>query len=338
MVKTGESMSEIDTYKYKASMQEARSQLIDDLSQKDFIVFAGAGIPEPTGVPLWKELLKTLYDKQPLNGVEVKMDDVNEYQYPNIAQMLFDEFATKGDSNDFKKTIQKKMQSTKIPHTVTQEEIIQACGGRIVTTNFDDTFESAFKRLIRNGAIKSELTVQTLSNLECEKVKENNCITYLHGKCNEDEIIFKKADYTKHYPSLDGRQESPLEKLLRYFYIECNISVVFVGFSFEDSYVMRSLERIYKETELDKPSIMNGINHYALLENKVSEDADTSKPKVKCLLEEMKLIEKNLKAIKIKVLRYEHNIHKEIDEIFTSINQMRKKQNAFTEPEGQPSS
>ncbi len=95
-------MSEID--QYKQSMQKARSELIDDLSQRDFIIFAGAGVSEPTGILLWKELLKALNEIQPLTGVTI--DDVEDFQYPNIAQMLFDKFAKNGNAEEYKKIIE----------------------------------------------------------------------------------------------------------------------------------------------------------------------------------------------------------------------------------------
>ncbi len=230
------------------------------------------------------------------------------------------------------------MQSTKIPHTVTQEEIILASGGKIVTTNFDDTFESAFETLNRRGVVQSGFKVQTLSKLEYKKVSEENHITYLHGKCDEDEIIFKTADYLKHYPSLDSGQESSLEKLLSFLYVECNLTVVFVGFSFEDRFIMRTLERIYRETEIDRPNIFDNITHYALLENKISKNEDPYRTEVAELLREMELTQQNLEVININVLRYEHKMHKEITELFTNINQIREKQKALTEPKDEASS
>ncbi len=302
-------MSEID--QYKEAMQKARSDLIDDLSQRELIIFAGAGISEPTGIPLWKELLKALNETQPLDGVTI--DDVKEYQYPNIAQMLFDEF-TKNDNAEYINIIQAKMQSTKIPHTTTQEEMILASNGRIITTNFDDTFESAFDSLKRHNLLKHECTTQVLPALEKEKATKPNNITYLHGKADDCEIIFKNDDYKKYYSRLSTDQESSLEKLLKHLFIDSGLTIVFVGFSFSDDYIMRTLERIYWEAEMDLSTILLNVRHYAILESSDSTSEEHSR---------IESLQKDLNAINISSMMYNNQMHKEIYELFVNISQIR---------------
>ncbi|MBN1971847.1 MAG: SIR2 family protein [Candidatus Delongbacteria bacterium] len=316
---------------YKNSMQTARRELIEDLSQRDFIVFAGAGISEPTGIPLWKGLLKALEKEQPLAGVEI--DKVEEYQCPNIAQMLYLEFDKKNKIPDYHKIIQDKMQSTKLPHTPLQEEIILASNGKIATTNYDNTFESAFQKLKRRQLIQSDYTFQTLSNLNCEKSRLKNNITYLHGKFDETEIIFKTADYEKYYPSHSNRQKSSLEKFLKYIYLESGLAIIFVGFSFEDPYVIKTLERNYAEIKMNNPKILENVKHYALLESKVEEnDINLSEPK-KMLLEKMAKENKRLNEINITVFRYEYAQHKQLDDLFEGISQKLDTFKALTKPE-----
>ncbi|MCK5600501.1 SIR2 family protein [Candidatus Pacearchaeota archaeon] len=325
-------MSEID--QYKEAMQKARSELIDDLSQREFIISAGAGVSEPTGILLWKELLKALDAKQP-TGVDI--DKTKEYNYPSIAQMTFRGFEENGEVAEYKKAIQEKVKSTKIPHTPTQIEMILASNGKIVTTNFDDTFESAFQALKRQGTIRSEFTSQALPRLCSKNVEDENHITYLHGKFDEleDEIIFKTTDYDKHYPSLNGGQESLVEKLLSYLYLRSDVAIVFVGFSFRDKYISRTLERINNIIKTEKPEILSNIKHYAILENKIAENADFLESEVKELFAEMKLTQQELEAINIKLLRYESGKHKEIYDVFVDINKKRDKQQVLIKPKEQ---
>ena len=46
-----------------------------ELAKKDFIVFAGAGIPRKAGIPDWRSLLKALLRTNPLNNFDI--DNVN---------------------------------------------------------------------------------------------------------------------------------------------------------------------------------------------------------------------------------------------------------------------
>lgn len=65
-------------------MREDVKNFIQDLSQRDFIVFAGAGIPKHTGIPDWKGLLKAMEEEQKLKGINI--DEVDEYLCPEIAK------------------------------------------------------------------------------------------------------------------------------------------------------------------------------------------------------------------------------------------------------------
>ncbi len=319
-----------DYQNHEKSIQKVKSHIIDDLSKRDFIVFAGAGLSERTGIPLWCDLLKKLNEKHSLNGVII--DDVKEYQYPNIAQMLYDEFEQNENIKAYMETIQSVTQASKIPYTPTQEEITLACEGKIVTTNFDETFESVFKKLQRRGNIDSELTLQTLPNFEIRNIIKKYNIVYLHGKPSEGEIIFKTSDYKKYYPSLEDGEESSLENLLKFLYVESNMTVVFIGFSFEDSYIRKTIERIYKEK---CPEIGDIVKHYVFLENKVGENPDFSKTIIKKLFNDMKIKQEQLESINVNTFWYKQDYPTEIYNIFVQINELRKNKKALASPEDQ---
>lgn len=129
-------------------MNEDVTSFVEDLSQKDFIVFAGAGVPEITKIPTWKELLKALAQKIEITGI--KIEEVDPYLYPEVAQMLFAMFDKKNRTQEYYNIIEEEVRPKAASHSILQQKIALA-SGRIVTTNYDDTFERAFKQYNPRG-------------------------------------------------------------------------------------------------------------------------------------------------------------------------------------------
>ena len=110
--------------------------------------------------------------------------------------------------------------------------------------------------------------------------------------------------------------------------------IVFVGFSFEDRYVLKTFEKAFQEMRDDKRiSVDTGkIKHYALLGHAVPGGECHRKKlldeKQKLSLEENKLaivlknsvaLEERLNRINVQVVRYEYNQHVEIHNWFEQI-------------------
>ena len=321
-------------------MREDVANFIKDLSQGDFIVFAGAGIPKPTGIPDWKGLLKALDEEQPLGGVDI--EEIDEYLYPEVAQMLFVTYEQKNKVDDYYRIIKEKTESKAASYVPLQRKIVKA-GGRIITTNFDDTFEKAFEDeladLRRYKGGRHSYKVQRLPFLSEEKVKAGNCITYLHGKIGQGRktIIFKTADYEKYYPSILGkRRSSSLEKFLRDVYEKDTL--VFIGFSFSDRYLSKLLQKIHEEikckqvdNKAEPVSLINGKRHYALLQkidfgnndvllaNINDFDPNSKEFKRAKMLQDAIALEEKLNSINIAVVKYDYEKHKQMEDYFSNI-------------------
>ena len=158
-------------------MREDVANFIEDLSQRDFIVFAGAGIAKPTGIPDWKGLLKALADEQPLRGIDI--DNVEECLNPEVAQMLFTLYEINGKVVDYYRIIRQKLESKTASHMPVQRKIIKG-GGSVITTNLDTTFEAAFKEEFKDiyhlTGKKEKYNTQSLHDLCAEKAKTRKII------------------------------------------------------------------------------------------------------------------------------------------------------------------
>ena len=234
-------------FDYQQSMKIAESKLIDDLSKRGFIVFAGTGAPETTGVKLWEKILIDLDEKQTDKDSKLNIEAWDSYEYPELAQILYGRYFRKNETRRYYNIIKDNIQSTKEDYCQSQR-LILSLSQKVVTTNYDDTFEKAFKATGINAIS------QTLPALEYNKIVENS-ITYLHGKfCGDGslpKIIFKTEDYAKYYPmllddELDAEEESCVEKILRSIY-ESKTALIFWGFSFGDRFIEKTLSRVYEE-------------------------------------------------------------------------------------------
>jgi hypothetical protein len=335
---TDESMSEIDTY--KTSIQEQRSQLVDDLSQRDFFVFAGTGVSEGSDVKLWPAILKELNDNRPREEQDINLVDWDPYDYPEAAQILYGRYHRNGQTTKYYDIIKEQVRAHRWPFCFLQYEIIEV-SGRIVTTNYDKTFEDAFQSKQKTN------TCQCLPDLACENVDKNNSTTYLHGNLfvgQTNEIIFKTEDYAKYYTAQNDREESCVESLLSHLYQKTNEAIVFVGFSFDDRYILDALKRIYKKVENEHMAklisdsgfrpYLSRIKHYALMPHKVPElqtytpdwkiNDENRIQKEQDLFEKEKEQNKELQELNIIAIRYTKDKHIELKSIFDDISRNRK--------------
>ncbi|MBA7534560.1 hypothetical protein ES705_26809 [subsurface metagenome] len=253
-----------------------------ELMRKDngFIVFAGAGIPKNCGVPTWKDLLKALLELVPEE--ERNIEDIDPKEYPDIAQRVYDLLCEQDREQEYHDTIKRMIKPTNTPESAEQIHIVITTNW-IITTNFDDTFESAFQRKFEVAQIQKSINKQILPDFKTEDLSNQESIIYLHGKANEEFIIFKTSDYEKYYPTICGNPNgsTDVEEYLNYVFKYHTI--VFLGFSFNDKYINNTLSHIYgkikksDEINLQKRGFeprLERIRHYAFLKKVDFEDND----------------------------------------------------------------
>jgi hypothetical protein len=329
-------------------MSSPADNMIADLAEREFIVFAGAGMSKATGIPTWKKTLIRLNELAPVEGLEI--ESVDSVQYPNVAQMIYTELQAQGREEEYHQAIESTLQPSECSCHIGQLKIIRACPS-IITTNLDPTFEAALKdeceSFEKYTGIKKEFGFQTLSNMELGNLGRKNYITYLHGRYNEKEKVFKITDYSKYYTALEGGKESIIEEALKNIYIGFK-AIVFVGFSFEDKYVRGSFDRIFQKMKEDKQLRVGQIKHYAIVEYAVRGDEQRRQQLLNSAttfnegsvdfreVEELKKsikIEEQLRNINVEVIRYQHGNHLEVEKMFEQIAKKQRTSNTVAKPE-----
>lgn len=174
----------------------------EEIKDKNYFVFAGTGVNTGTGIPgSSQELLKSLYDIEPLEDVE--FGKIEEKEYPNIARRIYGSLCSKQKEEEYYKIIKDNLKADNAPFSTQHTQIWKTCN-RVVTTNFDNSFERAFNDLHEEKPEKLEKMY--LDSLDSRKLEEKFSITYLHGRIDEKAIIFKKEDYEIFYPSVSSKQ------------------------------------------------------------------------------------------------------------------------------------
>lgn len=298
-----------------------------EISRRDFIVFAGTGVTY--GIPKWKDLIARL--SMCLNIFDIDIDKVSEEMYPEIAQNIYERMKNDGHENQYYETIRNALTPTETDYSPQQYDICISTNC-VVTTNFENTFQTAYcrKQETINPAINpSPPIIDSLPDFKYEYLLESNRIIYLHGQINEHNIVFKLDDYQNNYPSVSGKPDCPdvLEKYLDYLYK--NYTIVFIGFSFKDKYFLNSLININKKIQIAdqyysqkigyNPKISK-IKHYAflpdvdinnrkyLIENIDSFSKETREYADANRLYEMEKLDNELNSINIEVFRYKQHI------------------------------
>jgi hypothetical protein len=280
----------------------------------DFIVFAGTGATFGTGLPAtWTELLERIHKKRPVRGVTP--GKLSEFNYPAYAEMFFNEFEHENNQDGYYNMIEEELKATHSPYGPLQLQIFYTVG-RIITTNFEDSFEKAFETFSFRKGITKTCKTQTLPNIGTDILKEDFCITYLHGRIDKRDIVFRTTDFTKYYPD-DMNNTSVLEDYLMHIYDKH--TVVFVGFGFLDKYLRSMLRKIYTKLKIRgenrdmlKPEVEVSVGeppvrHYAFLKR--------GDPKLE------KELDNDLRSMEIGVVRYCE--HREVIECFQRIEKSR---------------
>ncbi|OQB45423.1 MAG: hypothetical protein BWY02_02516 [bacterium ADurb.Bin157] len=295
----------------------------EHLAKKNFIVFAGTGVISGTGIPsTWKELLITLSRQA---NVNINVDNICKNEYPDVAQKIFDELAKNGEEKRYYEIIKELISAKDSAWDEKPYEILSTTKG-VVTTNFDNIFETSYERLVEaNSSLPSSIITNSLPDFEDKDDFNKHKIVYLHGRANENHIIFKKNDYMDYYPSMSaGKSRNPdlcLETYLDYIYRKHTI--VFVGFSFDDEYVRGCFKGIHRrltgrdercfERKTGYIEIIPRIKHYAFIEEVKPQSNEFKRHKE---------IEAELEEMRIKVIHFQ--CKREWMDCFQKIRKIRK--------------
>ena len=85
-------------------MTDPLDSMVDDLANRQFIVFAGAGMSKITGVEIWRDLLNVLNESAKLRGIDIKK--IDPLHFPEIAQMIYNQLEKEGCVHKYYNTAQ----------------------------------------------------------------------------------------------------------------------------------------------------------------------------------------------------------------------------------------
>lgn len=335
-------------------MSSPIDNMIDDLAERDFIVFAGAGIPHESKPPItWEELLAAFRIAEPELATR-DINNVGEHEYPDYAQEIFEALRGRGRESRYYEILREKLQATNARFSSEQRDIIETAK-RVVTTNFDDSFTNAMERELEGKGEKATRTMQSLPDLQITVLNTDYSVSYLHGRTDEKCIVFKTEDYTTFYPSQseNDRGSDNLEQFLRHLYEEQTI--VFIGVSFNDKYLLNALNGFYdrvkqndevgREKKVSYKSKLDDIQHYAFMPEDMGIKAEEKYRSEKSNISEEQIdkeIEKErnnrrevLGELKIQVVMYKK--HLEWTDWFRSIRDRRRRARKVSEYVKDPS-
>jgi hypothetical protein len=260
-------------------MQDDCSTLLLEIAgkKKNLVIFAGAGIPSATGIPTWPDLLEELEKEVGKKCHEKSIKDCKASEYPKFAQNIYETFIknengdkAKGE-NKYHEAIRRLIETKDWDYGPSQLCIVHVCKN-IVTTNFDVTFEDAYEDYCRfAGKRKSDQNIKTLTDVNYNNFRSKAVnLVYLHGKTAR-KIIFKEEDYERYYSSENPTLKDFYEALFR------NHTMLFLGFSFDDKYILGQLKEVYekvkykdeenKRFDAESDLELDSIRHYAFIKD-----------------------------------------------------------------------
>ena len=278
-------------------------------SQK-FAVFVGSGASSPLGIKTWKKLLMDFVDRF---GIEIDIEkSIYDKGYPQTASEIYNLI---GNHDDYINFLNDQFEPTSCSYTSLHETILDNFT-TIFTTNFDVAFENAFNYK------QTGFNTQKFPNFDPFSLFETPTIVYLHGNNKERKYVFRKEEYEIYYPSISGTDNGSfeLENFLKNVFTR--ISLVFIGFSFDDGYFTKFFKKTLKEEALKEmkihqdifnvPNPKRTVPHFAIMGYEQSFDEENKHSLI------------GIKDIGLRLILYKKGRYVEIEDLIKTIMPTRK--------------
>lgn len=199
------------------------------------VTFIGAGISAPTGLKKWDDFLEELANK-----VELKKEDINTLNKYDKASKIYNTFANETEFiKEFKQLLMPFTNSCSVTSLY-----LSLFVNHHVTTNYDEILENSyffFTDLPDYNGQKVNPTKSFLPELPMKSPLPH--IVYLHKGKDFKPLIFTKESYQEFYI-----KQNTIEDFIKFIYEK--YTIIFLGFSFEDEYIWRKIEKIAQENKL----------------------------------------------------------------------------------------
>lgn len=272
-------------------------EFVQDISEKNVAIFAGAGLSRDAGFVNWSELLKDIADELGLD-VDKEHDLISLAQYhvnenggrAKVNKKILEEFAEQAEQTENHKVL------SRLPITT------------FWTTNYDTLIEDSLKEAHKIVDLKHDI-----DQLAVTRQKRDAVVYKMHGDVHHaSKAVLTKSQYESYYKTHEHFITALSGDLI-------SKTFLFLGFSFTDpnlDYVLSRLNIQFSE---------NMRQHYTFIRKikKGSEDIDAYNYNVR--KQELKI--NDLKRYKIKVLLVEE--YSDVNEILKEIENRFKKNTVF---------
>ncbi len=250
--------------------------LIDALKANEVVPFVGAGVSRAIEkedgcslFPTWKEFLLKAADKLDRETNPTKADVVRSLvndippDYLDAAQRAYDALGQKQWNDLLKENFEIDLSSANEKTLELAQLVWQLSNNFIVTTNVDLVLQSVNESPQRVKVLDTQ--APEFAELQRDWKPLRPTVLHLHGHIdNKAGIIFTRAQYNAFY-DLD-KNKAKLETLRTLF---TQRTILFIGFSLDDLFILRELERVnliyeggansfyvlIREAEKDNPNI-----------------------------------------------------------------------------------
>lgn len=226
------------------------------------ILFCGAGISYPAGLPLFKGLVKEVYEELTTEPEPQEEQAIKQWRYDTALELLENRFyeANRAEKYAVRKAIATRLTLKKDANIETHKAILELAKTkegkyRLVTTNVDHGFMLA-------DPVSWKIS-DSAPKLPIPKSHKWQSIVYLHGLIDEEfdpdseQLIFTSGDFGTAY--LTERWASRfVSELFKHF------TVLFVGYSIDDP-VMRYItdaiaaDRRQGSKDFKEPYVLAGV-------------------------------------------------------------------------------
>ncbi len=236
---------------------------VDIQNSKKIAAFVGAGASKAIGIDTWLDVFEKMIKHFDFT-YSVK-DSIEEgKKYEQIASDLYNLI----NDNERYRNFMSDQFIPKIGYYNSLTIKILKIFKIILTTNYDNSFEEAFREINcfnEKNLNSNKLLVQKLPQFKLDEILLNSTVVYLHGNNEIKNYIFREEEYKAYYPSnymLSGHS-SPLEDFLKSIFREYKL--VFIGFSFEDENFVKFYKKIINTDFLDEKKKYESLYHDRLI-------------------------------------------------------------------------
>ena len=242
---------------------EIPRELMEAQENDNLVLFCGAGISYPAGLPLFKGLVDDVYQELAAQPTEQEQNALNQRRYDIALELLEQRFHSKSRVDKYlvRKAVATRLTLQHDANLETHKAILQLAktkqeNYRLVTTNFDRGFVLADPATLAMSDAAPKLPVP--------KPHKWQSIVYLHGIIDEksdpysEHLIFTSGDFGAAY--LTERWASRfVSELFRHF------TVLFVGYSIDDPVMRYMTDAIAADkrrgyTHMKQPYVLAGVN------------------------------------------------------------------------------